>query len=228
MNYWLKHFDSNVSENPTNFLKQVGKTVNGVEVDLDQINIIIDTISSGLLLEKNTNVVDLCCGNGILTKRISEKCNQISGVDYSSKLIKTANEFNKLSNITYINSDITVLGPDFFKAYDMVYMYEGLQHITMEDFYCVLTSISMNHNIKKIFLGGIPDKELILNYYDTDEKWIYYQECENKGRPHIGKWWEKTEIEEVSQKFGFNVIIKSQDKNLYSSYYRFDCLLERE
>lgn len=227
MNYWLKHFDSNVSENPTNLLKQVGKTVNGVEVDQLQIGLIIDAICDGLLLDKNSKVIDLCCGNGLLTIKIAEKCNTVLGVDYSSQLIKTANDFNKNNKVSYIESDITALDPSVFEECDSVYMYEGLQHITKDNFLRILELISVNLNVTKIFLGGIPDKALINQYYDTDEKWDYYLKCESNGTPHLGKWWEQSEIEEICKPFGFNLKIKPQKKNLYSSYYRFDCLLER-
>lgn len=227
MNYWLKHFDSNVSESPTNLLKQVGKTVNGVEVDKQQIGFIVDAICDGLSLDNKSKVVDLCCGNGLLTVKIADKCNSVIGVDYSSLLIKTANKFNKNNKINYINSDVTTLDPVVFQECDAVYMYEGLQHITKDNLSKVMELISVNPNINKFFIGGVPDKSLIEKYYNTDEKMEYYQTCENNGTPHLGKWWDKSEIKNIGKEFGFNLKIKDQNEKLYSSYYRFDCLLER-
>ncbi|WP_133152758.1 class I SAM-dependent methyltransferase, partial [Vibrio sp. 10N.261.52.A1] len=104
MNYWLKHFNSNVSKSPENLLKQVGKTVNGVEVEQSQINLIVDTICSELNLNEQSRVVDLCCGNGLLTVEVARHCNSVIGVDYSINLINVASHVNSGDNITYINS----------------------------------------------------------------------------------------------------------------------------
>ncbi|WGK81283.1 class I SAM-dependent methyltransferase [Vibrio aestuarianus] len=227
MNYWLKHFDSNVSNSPTNLLQQVGKTVNGIEVDQQQISLIIDAISEGLALSKESNIVDLCCGNGLITVKIAEICNSIIGVDYSPSLIRTANRFSDRDNIDYINSDITILESTLFLDCDCVYMYEGLQHITSDDFSKVMELISVSDSVTKVFLGGVPDKSLLKVYYDTDEKMDYYEFCENNNTPHLGKWWDRTEIESIANDFGFSMQIRAQNQNLYSEYYRFDCLLER-
>ncbi|WP_206747999.1 hypothetical protein, partial [Vibrio sp. 10N.261.52.A1] len=110
---------------------------------------------------------------------------------------------------------------------DSVYMYEGLQHIDNDAFFQVMDLLSTNSNILRIFIGGIPDNSCISKYYDTEEKMAYYEKCEAKGTPHLGKWWDKSEIETIASHFGFEMKVIAQNSNLYSTYYRFDCLLER-
>lgn len=227
MNYWLKHFNSNVSKLPENLLKQVGKTVNGIEVDQSQITLIVDTICSELNLNEQSRVVDLCCGNGLLTIEVAKHCNLVIGVDYSKNLIKVATHVNSSDNVNYVNSDVTTISPKYLSECDSVYMYEGLQHIDNDGFFKVMGLLSANSNIIKIFIGGIPDRNCISKYYDTEEKMDYYEKCEAKGTPHLGKWWDKSEIETIGNHFGFKMKVIAQNSELYSTYYRFDCLLER-
>lgn len=59
-----------------------------------------------LNLNKNDIVLDLCCGNGIISNKISKSCKYITGVDISEQLINRAKEnIGKLKNIFYHISD---------------------------------------------------------------------------------------------------------------------------
>lgn len=59
-----------------------------------------------LPIKANDRVLDLGCSNGYVTKLLSQRANQVIGVDYSRDLLKIAEKENKSSNITYHQSDL--------------------------------------------------------------------------------------------------------------------------
>ena len=65
----------------------------------------INYIVRRLELTKDDVVLDVCCGNGLLTKRIATHCKLVSGVDFSEILINTANSLSSADNLRYYLSD---------------------------------------------------------------------------------------------------------------------------
>lgn len=225
--YWRGHFDLNADKFPDQLLKQVGKTVNGQEVSEEQVKLIIGAIKDNLKLTSSDAVIDLCCGNGVLTKKISTMVREVLGVDFSINLIQTARNSNRGNNINYVHANIQSLEKSFFQGRNKIYMYEGMQHLLPGDLEDLLGKLQSASGITTIFLGGIPDREKLKVYYDTPEKFEYYLRCEKEGRPHMGYWWLKDEMTAIAADKGFLATHLSQAPSLYTSYYRFDCLLEK-
>lgn len=225
--YWRTHFDMNAEQFRSQLLKQVSKTVDGREVSDEQIDLIIDAIASTLNLKPTDIVIDLCCGNGLLTKKISTMVCEMFAVGYSINLISVAKNCNRAHNITYFHANVLALETSFFQGREKIYMYEGLQYISPESLYSLLSKLQVTGRKPKIFLGGIPDRQKLKKYYDTPDKYTYYLQCEQEGRPHMGRWWFKDEIAAIASEKGFRTTHLAQAPSLYTSYYRFDCLLEK-
>lgn len=223
-NYWKTHFDRlSKIEDP---LKQVGKTVDGIPVGLEQIKILLGHIVENLELTHDDKLIDLCCGNGLLTELLSKKAKDVTGVDFSTGLIDSASN-NSSGAVQYINKDIMKLEGEFFRNSNKIVMYEGLQHLPHDALYPLLSKLKGSSCFNKFFIGGVPDKERISDYYDTPEKMSFFNECERLGNSHMGKWWTFREIDLVANNVGLRATKVNQDRRLYTSYYRFDCLIER-
>lgn len=225
--YWLNHFNFNAEHFVDSQLKQVGKTINGCEVDQDQVCLIIETIKNHLALSKNDSVIDLCCGNGLLTARIARFCKRVVGVDFSEKMIAIGRKTNIVPNIKYFVSDVIALEWNRFRGYSKLCIYEGIQHLTVEEFRQLLRAIRENIDNPTIFIGGVPDKQKLNQYYDTDEKIAFFLDREARGISHMGRWWDQSEIEAVGKELGMQTCFHAQHSTLYSAYYRFDCVLEQ-
>ena len=225
--YWKSHYDLISSQFDGSLLKQVGKTVNGREVPESQVKLIVHNIASVLQLSANDTVIDLCCGNGLITRKIAPLVEKVFGVDYTFGLIETAKTYNSFHNIEYINSDILSLDPDYYNGFNKILMYEALQHFYEEQLVKLLDVLSTSEAGSLFFLGSIPNKEKLNEYYDTEEKYAFYMHREREGKPHIGRWWLKEEIEQIASNGGFKAMLLQQEPTLYTAYYRFDVLLER-
>ena len=225
--YWRSYYDSNSRQFDGSLLKQVGKTVNGREISELQMKLIVQNIANVLRLSANDSLVDLCCGNGLITGQLAPHVKRVIGVDFTPGLIEQAKTHNSLPNIEYINSDVLRLDPDSFLGFKKVVMYEALQHFSLEQFAKLVDGLCGLGTGSLVFLGSIPNKEKLNAYYDTKEKYAFYMQREIEGKPHIGRWWLMEEIEQLAFPRGFKATFLLQDPTLYTAYYRFDVLLER-
>lgn len=225
--YWKHHYDTASKQFDASLLKQVGKTVNGREIPAPQIKLIVDNIVNVLRLSENDSVVDLCCGNGLITRQLAPLVKDVVGVDFTSGLIDAAKRYNGFHNIEYINSDVLRLDPEYCSGFKKVIMYEAMQHFSEEELSVLLGELNNLGKGSRVFLGSIPNKEKLSVYYDTEEKYAFYKQRESEGRPHIGRWWLMNEIEQLVSTRGFKATFLPQEPTLYTAYYRFDVLLEK-
>lgn len=227
-------------------LKQVGKTQMGVPVGTEQIDMILYAIRNALDLDECDHVVDLGCGNGLVSERIADKVASVLGLDASSRLIEDAQRFRATETLKFEVGDFT--DPRLLSAWPgsrnpgkiwKWYSYEVIQHLTPVEFETFLATVSAkvqgdNKGSSpglKLFLGSIPDRARIRDFYDTPERWEYYQRNLADGVEQIGTWWEQKELLELAEAAGFRCEIRPQNPKLYTSHYRFHALLslpERE
>jgi len=226
MDYWKEHFDENAAKFENSLFRQVDMTVNGKEVEDIQIDLRVKGIKDNLLLDGSDILLDICCGNGMITSRLAGYVSFIYAVDFSEGLINIANTANKKSNIKYEVGNIISLKYSDFKGINKICMSSCFQYLSKDEAEEFLKNLSLLKNVT-IYISNIPDKEKIWDYYDTDEKKKFYSEREKEGRPHMGTWWDKKDIEKVVNGYSFQYKFLSINKDLNTSYYRFDLLLRK-
>ncbi|MFR9166051.1 MAG: hypothetical protein ACLVKO_07500 [Dysgonomonas sp.] len=107
-------------------------------------------------------------------------------------------------------------------------MYEALQYFNPVTFSEVLKKMNVMEKGSLFFIASIPDKAHLFEYYDTPEKKKFYYECEERKEPHIGYWWDVDDLKGISEENGFDFTYLNQSPDLYTGYYRFNCLLEKK
>ena len=226
-NYWKSYYDLSSQQFHDSLLKQVGKTVNGREIPELQLKLIVENVANVLQLNAKDSIVDLCCGNGLITRQLAPLVEKVVGVDFTQGLIDTAKRCNAFYNIEYVNSDVLSLNSEYFLGYTKIVMYEALQHFSEQQFGILLDELKSLAAGSLVFFGSIPNKEKLSAYYDTEKKIAFYMHRENEGRPHIGRWWLMDEIERLVATRGFKSTFLPQEPVLYTAYYRFGVLLEK-
>ena len=226
-NYWEQHYDSNTQQFDGLLLKQVGKTINGQEISETQVKLIVENVVNNLHLGSSDSVIDLCFGNGLISRQLAPLVKEIVGIDFSKGLIEAAKKSNGFHNIEYINSDVLRLDPKYFLGLKKVLMYEALQLFSVEQLSSLLDKFSNLELGSLVFFASIPNKEKLSAYYDTKEKYEFYERCELEGKPHMGRWWLMEEIERIVTGSNFKATFLPQEAALYTAYYRFDVLLEK-
>ena len=226
MDYWKEHFNENAAKYENSLFKQVDMTVNGKEADDIQLDLRVKCIIDNLSLKGSDILLDICCGNGMITSRLASYVSKIYAVDFSEGLINIANSTNKKENINYTTGNIISLDYSGFKGVNKICMPSCFQYLSIGDANIFMKNLSVLNGIS-VYISNIPDKEKIWNYYNTDEKKAFYFQREKEGKPHIGTWWNKEDIEKLAEGNGFQCKFLDIDKGLNTSYYRFDVLLNK-
>ncbi|MCL0058161.1 class I SAM-dependent methyltransferase [Dehalococcoidia bacterium] len=198
------------------------------------IELIAKTIIDTLKINQTDRVLDLCCGNGLITNIVAKHCQEIHGVDFSGILIETANKENKSQNVHYYLKNVLKIDELFQEtSFDKVYCYFAFQHLNYEDGEKLvgLTARVVKQN-GLILIGDIPDKRKKLAYYNTDtlRKWINFIRAEVirqvfRKEDIFGWWWSPDQIKGVCKKLKLKCEFPEQDKKLPHAHYRFDVLI---
>lgn len=229
MHDWKKFWESYPRRADENdYLKQVGRTVNGKPVSALQFRTILNDIFDLLEPDRNDVVLDLCCGNGLITKEVAKKCRHVVGLDFSQYLIEQARKSNKLPNVEYLNLDVRELGKishDYLNFFDKVIFYEALAFLDENDLVEILKNLKMMTKEKRtILIGSVLDKDRKWKFFDTFKRKLTYiikivllhQEV------GLGKWWSKQEIVKGCKQLNLHCEFHEQSKILHTSHYRFD------
>lgn len=211
---------------PDDFWGQVKRSVNGKPVSQDQIDMIVTAILTALKPTNNDFLLDLCCGNGALTRYILDKCKGGTGVDFSEYLINVAiKNFVKKNTENFLLGDALTYAEEetFPLQYTIALCYGSFQYIPKDDSIKLLKVINNRFiNIKSLFIGNLPDKSMIKSFYKNQE---YYQGIEDDHTSAIGIWRTKEELSYLANKTGWNTIFSKMPENFYANKYRYDVLL---
>jgi len=80
---------------------------------------------------KNSNILDIGCGGGILAEELTDKGANVTGLDASKKTIKIANDHAKEKgfNINYLNTSLEEHIKKNNQKYDAIVCFELIEHV---------------------------------------------------------------------------------------------------
>jgi SAM-dependent methyltransferase len=212
----------------TDFYHHVGRTVGGRATGEKDLITTSNAIISALQLVGNEIILDLCCGNGLLSKKLAAHCAKLIGVDYSVSLINIARRFNNGSNIYYVVSDVVRIGPGVIglPQVEAAYLASAFQYFDVTAASELLSRLRAIAAPKfRLFIEGIADEERIFDFYDTSERQEEYRRRTAEGTEHIKTWWSRRALAELARSEGFNCAAIAQAPDRVCAHYRFDALL---
>jgi len=208
-------------------LYQIGATVNGKPITKLQHSEIVNSITTGLELNPKDNVLDLCCGNGIITNDISRIVNKVIGIDGSESYIANARKIKNNHNIIYRCDDVLnfrkyIVGENINK----VLFYASLAYFSKEELINIILNLKQE-NIEMVYMGSILDKNKKFKFFNTFKRKIHYlfNYLILRNDLGLGNWWSKREIIKIAAAQGFKIDILDQNPILHTAHYRFDALL---
>lgn len=226
--YYKESVKRNRSSDKEDLLNQVGKTYLGKPINNSQLGLTFNSIKENLNLNKEDVVIDLGCGNGLLSNKIAHFVKYVYGFDFTPDMINVALRCKKEKNVNYIKKDILKIDFSKYKA-NKITMYEVLQYFDVTMFRELLNKLNSSYESFELFVAGIPDARKIFYFYNTKERRKYYYfEVLEKGNLHIGNWWYKEQIRILCKEFGLSVSIIKQNKKIHTAHYRFDVLIEKK
>ena len=224
MSYWKNYW--NKSAQNKSLFDQVQRNY----FDGDDGLLLIEThIVELLKLSADDDVLDVCCGNGLITKRISRYCKNVVGIDFSPILIENAEYNNGESTIKYLVGDAKNITKSTQQKFDKIILYFSFQYFSFEEGLQVVSE--MKKNLKPnglILLGDIPDENSFWSYYNTIPKRFFYFKQWLFKQPKMGKFWSEKEMMKIAELHNFKGTFLKQKEALPHAHYRFDFLLKKK
>lgn len=212
---------------PDDFWGQVRRTQYGKRVSEDQIQMIVTAIQQCLGLEPADHLLDLACGNGALSARLFDSCAELLGVDFSEYLVSVAKQnFERLPRYSFLVCDAASYvqqepRPDRFTR---VNCYGSFPFFKSEDARTVLSTLRQKFiNIKKVFLGNLPDRERAHLFYPAGKD--YSQELDDPAG-QVGLWRSKEDMLCLARDTGWTAAFHHMPAAFPWGHYRYDVILE--
>lgn len=228
MTDWTEHWSTVLErESEADLLAQVAKTVGGVSISSLQFDALIDDICNHLDLQQTDHLLDICCGNGLVTSQCSNRCKHTLGVDFSLPLIeRVAPQFVR-PNLEFIYGDLRSLPPEVLRfSANKILIYEALQFFTPAQAELFLRPIaSSSLKSAAICLGSVPRAEHLWDFYNTPERKRDYEKRKQSNSDAVGHWWSESELVQLAESTGYKIDIRSQNPILHTAHYRSDVLL---
>jgi cyclopropane fatty-acyl-phospholipid synthase-like methyltransferase len=236
MEKWANFFQSYRDipiKDDNDLLYQVALTVGGKPISNKIFNCIIVDIENNLKLNHSDYLLDLCCGNGVITYEIGRKVYRIIGLDSSKLYIENAKAYKITSSIEYIEMDIINIDKISrigAQKFNKVLFYGSIAYFTKQELKIILGKLyNLTSDDVIVLIGSILDYSKRFKFYNTvSRKWHYLLYVIFNRDLGLGTWWRQSEILEISQENGFKCTFLQQNPSLSTAHYRFDCILTKE
>jgi SAM-dependent methyltransferase len=196
-------------------------------VPAEQIELLLAAIVGHLDLGPLDVVLDLCCGNGLLTAQLAPRCRAVVGSDYSYDLIEIARARHAPSNTTYVHGAAEdISAADFPDGRpNKICMNAGLQYFTADMVAKTMTALrEVAVGEMTLFFTDVPDSGRIREFYNTPERWAEFERRQAAGTEAVGTWWDREELTGLMDPMGFDVTMVAPAPERQTSHYRFDVL----
>jgi cyclopropane fatty-acyl-phospholipid synthase-like methyltransferase len=218
--------DPRISE--ADLFQQVGRTVGGVPTGEKDLETTAGAILAALRLTGNEVVLDLCCGNGLISRRIAPHCRKLIALDYSKPLIEISRRQHAGTGIEFAVADVAHLstedtGESYVDAIFMAHSFMFFDESQAAGLFRFLRSIT--DATSRLFLESIPDQDRMLNFYDTPERLQAHHKRKAEGTEIMVNWWTKDALVALANSEGFLCRPLDQNPDRINHHYRFDALL---
>lgn len=129
--------------------------------DRKRIDFIADFLQNSL--PSNANILDVGCGNGVISRHLGRFGFNVTGIDVSEKAIEKAQSLNQFSNVKFMTKSAEQLIAEGAK-YDAIICSEVLEHLTDPDALLSVLNKSLLRNGKLIITvpnGNGPRESLV-------------------------------------------------------------------
>jgi SAM-dependent methyltransferase len=223
-NYWQRHWQSHDKLDEKNSQKQVARTKFGLPISENDWIKTCEYVVAQLQPQPTDSLLDLCCGNGLLTAYLINYVDHIVAVDYSRKLLDAFVIEN--DRVAKVLSDALTFDYESYR-FNRAVMYFSAQHFSERSLISVVRKIHRSlEDGGTLLLGDIPDIHRKWDYFHKIEYRNFYFSNLESGRPAVGTWYDRIYFEYLAEYLGFrHVEIQDQPNFMINSNHRFDVLL---
>ena len=230
MSDWLRiwtEFPASVKEG--DHLSQVGHTLLGEPLDPIRFEAMVGAMAANLGLTGGERLLDLCCGNGVVTVRLAAQCHSAVGVDFSPFLLEQARAHHAAANVEYCEGDVLRLAQyGFAERFDRFNLHSSLQYFEHGQFDLLLEGVLGHASDRFVFLlCGVLDESRKSAHLDTPERIALNARLREAGEDRLGTWWDREFIVERCRAHGLACRIDDASPGRINPDFRFDAIISR-
>lgn len=178
---------------------------------------------------KSTDVLlDVCCGNGLLTQYLSQYCKSVIGVDFSQTHIDYANEHYATDQLQFICADALQL--DQFKLNGTITKASlcfSFQYFETVQAGLQVVQGMMHQGAQQILLTDIPDRSKFFTYYHSLPKLLRLIKQHLQQQNDMGKFWSEEELNWIAKQMNAAGTKITQPSSFPYAHYRMDYLMSK-
>lgn len=222
---WKAFWNESPQVADADFHRQVGRTFQQQPYSPVQMDHLVNRLLQYLDGTSDQRLLDVACGNGLLTSRLSSHYAAVVALDFSRPLIDVARTHFARANIVYMVGDATDLsairGP-----FDRALISAAFQHFDQTQARQVLTQLrALIADDGRLVVGDIADADRRnLFYRGMRGRWRDWADTIRR-RPIIGEWWSPQSFATLASREGWSVDVRYQDAHSPNHYFRYDAIL---
>lgn len=224
--YWKQFWDGHaVSSSESDPQVQVLRTLNKAPIDVEVWTATLQFILDELNLQANYSVLDLCCGNGLISKELAPRTKHVTAVDISDKLLEQF-DTSSFPNITKVQENALSLSlPE--ESCDVILLYAGIQYFSPSEVVELMAKMeSWLVPGGLLYIGDIPDHERLWVFFNSPEREAAYFNSLQKNVPIVGEWFDFKFLKKLGFHAGFSRVEKvEQTPEMIYSFFRYDMRL---
>lgn len=223
--YWKRFWNESAQVRDPDFYRQVGRTFHKIPYSESQVQHLVDALLSHLPRDSGASLLDVACGNGMITSRLASHFAHVTGVDYSEPLIGVARQHFSRDNIEYVIAEAEhFLAPP--ASYDCAVVCLALQHFSISQVRALLRRLTVLLKPgAPVALAEVPDGDRLWNFYRGLSGRVRYAVDVIRNRPIIGYWWRPTDLHRLALEAGMSLSIHYQPVTCPNHYFRYDAVL---
>ncbi len=226
--YWAEFWKSYGKEASTKDEQtQVLRTFNKEPISKTLWKFTLQGIERQIAPRSDDTMLELCCGNGLISRYFSPKVHTVTSVDISDDLLRSI-DCLEYPNIKLVSSDIRELNYEDC-SFSKVIIYAGIQYLTLAETTKLFERVYRWLKPGGIFfIGDIPNNDKRWIFYNTPERQVVYFQNLKEGKDVVGTWFSPDFFEKLSEFVGFSSsdIIPQHTDLIYSSF-RYDYKIKK-
>jgi 2-polyprenyl-3-methyl-5-hydroxy-6-metoxy-1,4-benzoquinol methylase len=222
---WKAFWNDSPQVRQADFCRQVGRTFRKAPYTDKELDTLVARILTILQASPDKTLLDLACGNGLVTSRLASHFQNVTAVDFSRVLIETAKAHFQRDNIDYVLGDARQLAVD--GKFDCILISAAIQHFTHAEAALLLERLKASlRNGGRLMIGDVPDRDRIWSFYRGVRGRLRYAFDLIRRKPVIGSWWRPSTLGELSAANGWTFSMIPQTTECPNHYFRYDALLQ--